>query len=146
MFIGNFIHPPNYDAALFLLIDILPEIRKRLLDIKCYIVGSNPPEEFYDLKDENTIITNFVEDAKEYFKKVRLTVVPLRFSSSVRGKIVASLSHGTPCVTNTMGSEGMGFTNEKNILIADNSDIFADYVIKFYCMKFLIKRAVEKGP
>lgn len=132
MFIGNFIHPPNYDAALFLLKDILPKIREKLLDIKCYIVGSNPPEEFFNLKDKDTIITGFVEDAKEYFRNVRLTVVPLRFSSSVRGKIVASLSHGTPCVTTTVGAEGMGFTNERDILIADNSDIFPECVVGLY--------------
>lgn len=132
MFIGNYIHPPNYDAAVFLLKDILPKIREKHLDIKCYIVGSNPPEEFFNLKDKDTIITGFVEDAKEYFRNVRLTVAPLRFSSSVRGKIVASLSHGTPCVTTTIGAEGMGFTNERDILIADNPDIFAQCVIGLY--------------
>ncbi len=145
MFIGNYAHPPNYDAVLYFLKDILPRIREKQPDLKCYIVGSNPPRELYAYQTDNTVITGYVEEAKDYFKKVKLTIVPLRFSSSVRGKVIISLGHGTPCVSTSMGAEGMGLTHGQNILVADDIDSFTNYVADVYQNQELWKKFSDKG-
>lgn len=145
MFIGNYAHPPNYDAALYFLKDILPRIREKQSDMKCYIVGSNPPEELYAYQTENTVITGYVEEAKDYFKRVKLTIVPLRFSSSVRGKVIISLGHGTPCVATSIGVEGMGLTHGQDIFVADDIDSFAHYVTDVYQNQELWKKVSDRG-
>ena len=43
LFVGNFYHPPNADAARQLVDSIFPSVRRWFPDAKLFIVGANPP-------------------------------------------------------------------------------------------------------
>ena len=45
LFAGNFTHPPNRDAALWLASEIMPAVRARQPEARLRIVGTNPPPE-----------------------------------------------------------------------------------------------------
>lgn len=45
LFIGNFVHPPNVDAARRLIESIFPRIRQRCPECELYIVGDQPPRD-----------------------------------------------------------------------------------------------------
>ena len=59
-----------------------------------------------------------------------VALVPLKFESGTRFKILEAGACGIPIVSTTLGAEGIPLTNGKNILIADNSKSFAKSVIR----------------
>ncbi len=132
LFVGNFNHPPNRDAAFFLCNEIFPFIKNALKGVKLYIVGNNPQEDIKSLATEDIIVTGYVEDLTPYLLKSRLSVAPLRYGAGMKGKIGEALSWGLPVVTTSIGAEGMGLVDEIHVLIADEAKEFADKVIRLY--------------
>jgi GT2 family glycosyltransferase len=144
-FIGGFRHPPNVDAVKYFIKDIFPRINSQLPHVCFYVIGSRATRDIMDLESDNIKIVGYVKDLGEYLDSVRLTVVPLRFGSGVKGKILTSLGYGVPVVTTIVGAEGMGFVHEKEILIADGATQFASSVIRLYSDKDLWCKLSEGG-
>jgi GT2 family glycosyltransferase/SAM-dependent methyltransferase len=132
LFIGGFIHKPNVDAVLWFVKAILPLIHRKKPDIKLYVIGSEPPANIASLASNNVIITGFVEDPANYFNDCRAFVAPLRYGAGVKGKINQSMSYGLPVVTTTIGAEGMGLSDGRDVLIADEPEKFAEKVMELY--------------
>ncbi|HJV66871.1 MAG TPA: glycosyltransferase [Geomonas sp.] len=131
LFVGS-THPPNIDALAYFLQDIFPLVLARLPELKLYIVGQVPKAKLKNYADKNVVFTGFVEDLLPYFEEARLYVAPLRYGAGIKGKILEALSFGLPVVTTSIGSEGIGLTNGKNVLIEDDPAGFADAVVKLY--------------
>jgi glycosyltransferase involved in cell wall biosynthesis len=132
LFIGGFHHPPNIDAVLFFANEIFPIIKKNLVDVKFYIIGSEPTPEILSLNSQDIIVTGYVKDVKPYFENSRVFVAPLRYGAGIKGKINQSSSYGLPVVTTSIGAEGMYLIDEKDALIADTPEMFANKVIELY--------------
>lgn len=130
IFIGSFYHEPNADAVLFFCNDILPLIRQAKPDIHFTIVGTNPPDKIRSLESESIKVTGFVPKTSPYLHRSRISVAPLRFGAGMKGKIGEAMAHGVPVVTTSVGAQGMGLTDRKNIMIADAPRGFADAVLE----------------
>jgi|GEM_PF-1919531 len=137
IFVGGFGHSPNVDAILWFVGEIFPYILLQVPDIQFFIVGSDPPQSIRDLASYNIIVTGYVKDLTPYFEKARVFVAPLRYGAGIKGKIITSMYYGVPCVTTTIGSEGMGISDGEDVLIADDPKEFAEKVIKLYTTKKL---------
>ncbi len=132
MFIGNFWHHPNEDAVFYFINEIFPAIKKEIVDISFFIVGSNPSDALLKLNSEDIIVTDYVKDVQPYFRSCRVFVSPLRCGAGMKGKIGQSMAYGLPVVTTKIGAEGIGLVNGENALITDKPEAFADAVIKLY--------------
>ena len=66
---------------------------------------------------------------RPWLERAKLTVVPLSHESGTRFKIVESGAAGVPCVSTTLGAEGIDITHGKDILIADTAEAFAESII-----------------
>lgn len=44
-------------------------------------------------------------------------------------KLIEAFSKGMPAISTTIGAEGLEYTDGKSILIADNSEMFADKIV-----------------
>ncbi len=132
VFVGGYQHTPNVDAVKYFVQDIFPLIKKKIPDIEFHVVGSNAPSSIRELEGNGVIIKGFVEDLEPVFENCRLSIAPLRFGAGIKGKIGFSMGHGLPCVTTTLGAEGMGLIHGENILIADEPSAFAEEVVNLY--------------
>jgi len=135
VYLGGFNHPPNTDAVKYFIKDIFPLVRKKLPDVKIFIIGHNPPEEIKQLLSEDVIVTGYVKDLGEYFNKCRVLVAPLRFGAGVKGKILTSMSYGVPVVTTSIGNEGLNMKDRIDCMLTDDTKEFADRVIELYSDK-----------
>ncbi len=135
LFVGGFAHPPNADAVLRFARDIFPLIRRRLPDVKFYVVGSKVTEEIMALSqpDNGIIIKGFVseEELSELYASCRLVVVPLRYGAGVKGKVVEAIYNGAPIITTSIGAEGIPFV-EQVLEIADEPEEFASKTAALY--------------
>lgn len=124
MFWGAMNRMENEDAVMYFINDIWPYINKE--NVKFYIVGANPTEEVKKLASNNIVVTGFVEDPKEIFENMDISVVPLRLGAGVKIKVLESLASGLPVITTDVGAEGIKAENGKDILIENNPKKFAE--------------------
>ncbi|MGT2471979.1 glycosyltransferase [Paraburkholderia terrae] len=131
IFVAGFGHPPNVDAAKWLVSEILPRIRKALPDVHLMLVGSNPTDEVKALAGPSVNVTGYVSDARlaELYDLARVAIVPLRFGAGVKNKVVEAMNFGTPLVTTSVGVQGMPGL-DAFLPISDDPAALADYVIE----------------
>ncbi|MBD8487297.1 glycosyltransferase [Echinicola sp. CAU 1574] len=132
LFIGAYDHPPNIDAAVWLVNEIMPEIWKKLPNLQLTLLGSKPTKEVLQLRSDLVKVPGFVRDVSEYFENQRVFVAPLRFGAGMKGKIGQSLAFKLPVITTDIGAEGMGLENGKNIIIANSKEEFIKQIFHLY--------------
>lgn len=130
LFIGHYLHPPNEDAAVYLVREILPLVQADLGPVPLYLLGSSPGDAITKLGSRDVRVIGQVEDPVPYFDRCRAFVAPLRFGAGMKGKIGQSMSLGLPVVTTTVGAEGMGLEDGVTTLIADEPRQFAAAVVR----------------
>jgi glycosyltransferase involved in cell wall biosynthesis/SAM-dependent methyltransferase len=132
VFIGGFQHQPNVDAVLYFTKEVLPLVKRQLPDAVFHIVGSRVTSEVRALAGNGIKVIGFVKDLRTLLDRCRLSVVPLRYGAGIKGKIGTSLSYGLPCVSTTVGAEGMGLEVGDGVVVADDPEAFADAVVRLH--------------
>ncbi|SRR5579875_47301 len=132
MFVAGFAHPPNVDAAVWLVREVLPLVRARHPTVRLDLVGSNPTDQVMALKGEGVVVTGFVTDEElaERYRNARVIVAPLRFGGGVKGKVVEAMWHGVPCVTSTAGVQGLAQARDC-LGVSDDPAGFAELVLHY---------------
>jgi glycosyltransferase involved in cell wall biosynthesis len=130
VFLGTMNHPPNNEGAMYFCDKILPGIRSRCPSASLSIVGNAPSTEILTRANGRDIrVTGLVTDTRPFLSKASVVVVPLRSGSGTRLKILEAMSMGKAIVSTSIGAEGIEYSANKNILIADDEDTFIDRVL-----------------
>jgi glycosyltransferase involved in cell wall biosynthesis len=109
---------------------IFPKILNYVQDVHLYIIGRNSKEEFGHISNKNISILGEVNSVLPYFWNIDVAIVPLKYESGTRFKILEAGACKRPVVSTTLGAEGINIVHNQNILIADDPEEFADAVIK----------------
>jgi glycosyltransferase involved in cell wall biosynthesis len=132
LFVGYFVHKPNADAVRWFVRDVLPRIAIDDPAFRVHIVGSDPPPDLMAMASERVVIHGYVPDVEALFGACKLSIAPLRYGAGVKGKIGQSLALGVPCVTTSIGAEGMGLEDGRSGMIADDAAGFATKLERVY--------------
>jgi len=145
--IGNFLHPPNFDALGYLKEDIWPKIRQKLPKAEVHNYGSYPSQKVNQLHDEKSgfLIKGKALDALDVIQKSRVLLAPLRFGAGLKGKLFEAMQTGTPFVTTPIGVEGILDKNNSTSFSSENFDVFADYAVKLFQDEALWKSKQQQG-
>ena len=84
VFVGNFIHPPNADAVLFLKEKIWPKLSQNLPHTALHIYGAYPRPKHLNLQDQKQefFVHGFVDDIDATLQSARVLLAPLQFGAS----------------------------------------------------------------
>lgn len=147
MFIGNFLHEPNWNSVQYLKEIIWQIIRKKLPGSVLHIYGAYPSQKVYQLHNEKEgfLIKGRAENAEEAFSDARVILAPIRFGAGIKGKLIEAMQLGTPSVTTTIGAEGMNGELDWNGFITDDAELFADMAVSLYNDEKLWNDARKKG-
>ena len=131
-FIGSYGHAPNLDAARWLINEIMPLVRVHEPGIKCFLVGSDMPEDLRRLCSDGVIAVGHIRDLREIFDRVRLTVAPLTYGAGIKGKVIDSLGAGVPCICTTVAAEGLHLPDLLKECVAETADGLVRLVRKLH--------------
>jgi GT2 family glycosyltransferase/ubiquinone/menaquinone biosynthesis C-methylase UbiE len=145
VFLGGFSHKPNVDAVKYFVMDVMPILRSNIKNINFYIIGSNAPQEIYDLEAADIKVIGFIEKLDPFLNKMRVMVAPLRYGAGVKGKVVAAMAIGLPVVATSVAAEGMGLVENENVLIANTPEDLAEKIITLYIDNQLWKYISERS-
>lgn len=104
---GNMARHENVDAAIHMVNDLLPEIRKQCPQAHFWIIGAHPTDEVMQLEDAHVHVTGFVDDPSEIFASLEIAVAPVRVGSGVKIKVFETIDAGIPTVVSPVASEGI---------------------------------------
>jgi glycosyltransferase involved in cell wall biosynthesis len=145
LFQGSMRYGPNTDGARWFVTDIAPLIRTRLPDVRVRLVGD--PDGSVTRLDNPPAVTvvGFVPSIEEELSRADVVVVPLRYASGTRLKILEALAHRIPVVSTTMGAEGLGLEPGRHLLVADDAEGFAAACVRLLTEPALRERLVVEG-
>lgn len=108
LFLGDYRHGPNPEAARRLVRDVLPLLQRANPGAELWLAGPNEAA-IRDLAATRGVrVLGFVDELPRLFAQVRLLLAPLWSGSGFRVKAATALAHGLPVVTNELGSRGLG--------------------------------------
>jgi glycosyltransferase involved in cell wall biosynthesis len=147
IFIGNFLHEPNWNAVQYLKDTIWPLIKKRLPETVLNVYGAYPSQKVLQLHNskDGFLIMGRANDAQEVVKKACVVLVPLRFGAGIKGKLLEAMQCGTPSITTSIGSESMHGDMPWNGFITDDIVNFVDTAVQLYQDKEIWGRAQQNG-
>jgi glycosyltransferase involved in cell wall biosynthesis len=124
LLVGNFIHPPNVDAALRLGQRIFPAVRKKFPDASLYLVGDQPPPEIRRLSGSGIFVTGLVPEIMPFLDQAAVVVAPLRLGGGMRVKVLEALAAGKALVASPLAVEGLDIENGMQAAIVDADEDF----------------------
>jgi glycosyltransferase involved in cell wall biosynthesis len=125
LFQATFDYEPNMDGALWLTTEVAPLIRREIPGARIRLVGhetaavtalDHPPE---------VAVIGRVPSMEPELARADLVVVPIRFGSGTRLKIMEAFAHRVPVVSTSIGAEGLDAEDGVHLLIADTPAEFA---------------------
>ena len=120
LFHGQMTYPPNADGAVYFVDRVLPHIVAAMPRVQFRIVGRCDDTVARLRAHPNVTVTDHVADIEPELALADAVVVPLRFGSGTRLKIIEAFAHRIPVVSTTVGAEGLGATAGEELLIADD--------------------------
>ena len=147
IFIGNFLHEPNWNAVQYLKEAVWPKIRKLLPEVSMQVYGAYPSQKVLQLHkpEERFLILGRAENAEAVVKKARVVLAPMRFGAGAKTKLLEAMQCGTPSVTTTIGAESMHGNLAWNGIIADDADAIANAAAALYQDESLWKQSQQNG-
>ncbi len=147
LYIGTLSWEANIDGLIWFYKEIWSSIKQQHPDIKLYIVGKKPDPRIKKIasKDKQIILTGFIEDVEPFFQKSRLFITPLRFGSGIKVKVVNALYRGIPCVTTSIGIEGLKVKDAEHIFIKNNPEEYAAAVNTLLTDKIIWKKLSDNS-
>ncbi|KIO53687.1 glycosyltransferase family 4 protein [Flavobacterium hibernum] len=147
VFIGNFLHEPNWNTVQYLKETIWTLIKKDFPEAVLEVYGAYPSQKVLQLHQPKNgfFIMGRAEDANEVVKKARIVLAPIRFGAGLKGKLLEAMQCGTPSVTTTIGSEAMHDHLPWNGFITDDILEFAKQAVALYHDKNLWLKSQKNG-
>lgn len=128
LFVGNFNHPPNVDAAFHLADDVFPPLRRRYPALELALVGPHPPQALMARAGPGLRVTGYVSDLAGLMDAASVVVAPVRQGGGMRVKVLEALAAGKATVGTELAFEGTGIEPGRHALVAEGAEALCEAV------------------
>ncbi|MFM7465958.1 MAG: glycosyltransferase family 4 protein, partial [Cyanobium sp.] len=135
LFIGS-AHQPNVDALRYFQSELHPLLVQVLPDYHLSVIGQELHESLSRtsdamlLKNPNISFLGFIENVTPIFDRSIAMIVPLRFGSGIKGKVIQAIQHSLPCIATDIGAEGLDLPPDSSVLIANTPTHIVEKIMK----------------
>jgi glycosyltransferase involved in cell wall biosynthesis len=145
VFLGSGKHQPNLDGIRYFLVDIWPKVLALHPELTISITGIY--EKAFLAEFEQVIGVSWVGFVPDLTSLMHgaISIAPIQHGSGIRVKILESMALGAAVVSTIMAAEGIGATNNSQIMLADGSDDFANAIDKLYTQADLYYQMATSG-
>ena len=126
LFQGQLHYPPNIEAATWLAREVGPALRTLVPEVEIRLVGDHHPELAALGDPPRVTVVGRVADMATELARADIVVVPVRYGSGTRVKVLEAFSHRIPVVSTTLGAEGIGVEDGVHLLIGDTVPALAE--------------------
>jgi glycosyltransferase involved in cell wall biosynthesis len=115
---------PNIEGVEWVLRSIWPRVTAKNKNIMLYLAGRSMPQKMMERKMDQVKFVGEVPDSHEFIRSKSLMLVPLSSGGGMRVKIIEGMALGKTIISTSVGAEGIDYTDQKNIIIADTEEQF----------------------
>jgi glycosyltransferase involved in cell wall biosynthesis len=125
VFVGDLTYYPNKEGIEYFLKNVYPILPG---DINIDIIGKYNKKDFQqEKKYKNVVFHGFKEDIRDYLQG-SIFFCPIVSGGGTRLKILTAFASGCPVISTSKGAEGIKYSEDKDIFIADTPEIFKEKV------------------
>jgi glycosyltransferase involved in cell wall biosynthesis len=130
IFIGRLNWYPNTKAVLYIANQLWPLLKKEIPNIKCDIIGANPPAEIVELSklDSSFKVHGFVDDILPFMKPETIYICPITDGGGTKLKILDALAMGMPIIADPIACEGINVTDQSNVLFSNTLEQYIENI------------------
>ena len=146
VFVGVLDGSANVDAITWYGRNAFPIVQKQVPEARLKIVGRNPIPEVFALQENSGIeVVGEVPDVRPYLDQAQVVISPVRLGAGMKGKTVEAMAMKKPLVSTTFAAEGVKYTPDVNILLADTPEEMAAQTVRVLKDTALAQRLGENG-
>ena len=142
---GTFGHynSPMDTAARWVLEEILPRVQAQIPDVHFYIVGKGSDRTLGQASGPSVTVTGKLPSVLPYLCHADVSLVPLKFESGTRFKILEAAACNVPIVSTVLGAEGLPVVHGEHALLADEAEQFATAVVEMIRNKAMAQQLAQ---
>lgn len=125
VFVANFVHGPNVEAARRLVLELLPRVRRERPGVVVELVGRAPPPAVRQLAGDGVTVTGEVPSVTPYLDRASVVVAPLAIGGGIRVKTIEALAYGKAVVATPLAAAGLPVTDGEHLRLAETDDELA---------------------
>ncbi len=145
IFVGNMAHPPNADAALFLVRNIAPLVLQQRPDVQFIIAGANPSIELRKVVHPNIKITGYVPDMRQVLWSASVALLPMQIGTGIKNKLMESWAAELAVVATPLACQGVPARDEENILLGRSPIELAQKTLRLIYDSQLQRKIAQNG-
>ncbi|MBI4039590.1 glycosyltransferase [Candidatus Daviesbacteria bacterium] len=130
LFVGNFSWLQNREAAVVLVKEVWPYIKKEIPEAKIWIVGRNPSDSIKKLASDSVIVDESQEDIRQAYRRASILVAPIKGGGGTRYKILEAMASRLPVITTSIGIEGLDAKDGREVIIRDDAKLIAQATVE----------------
>ncbi len=129
VFCGNMHYPPNVDAALFLVREVMPIVWKQRPGTTLLLAGASPHPKVRRLAGKNVMVSGWMEDIREAYRTSRIFIAPMRIGTGLQNKLLEAMAMKIPSITTPLAHAALHATPGKEILVGDTAAALAENLL-----------------
>lgn len=145
IFCGNMAYPPNVDAAIFLIKEIMPLVWSSLPSARVVIAGAEPTERIRRLASPQVTVTGWVNDIRLYYSGSKIMVAPLRIGTGLQNKILEAMAMKIPVIASHHANQALCAIHGEQILTAETQIEFAQQILSLLNDNSLYNHLIING-
>ena len=143
--IANFKWMQNKEAALILLREVWPQIKKKVKNCQLWIIGRFAPQLLSHFINEKDVTIKEADDILPFYQKSWLLLAPIKSGGGSRTKFFEAMASGLPIITTPQGAEGIKAKNNREIIICRSNRQLASTAIKLIKNRLIAREIGKRG-
>lgn len=116
---------PNIEGVQWLVKEVWPEVISKIPSAELHLAGRSLDPDDLNYYGKNIVVHGEVENAYDFMHEYAVMTAPLLTGGGMRVKLVEGMALGKAIVTTTIGAEGTGAADEKQLMIKNSPREFA---------------------
>jgi glycosyltransferase involved in cell wall biosynthesis len=118
----------NFEAVQFLAREVLPHLRRMHPQLHVLIAGAISRSAQLVLNQDGVEFVPWVERPADFYRRVQVVLVPMLSGTGVSVKMIEAAFYGSAIVATPVGLRGLALRHEREVLIAEGGEEFANGV------------------
>ncbi|MFL5617309.1 MAG: glycosyltransferase family 4 protein [Gemmatimonadaceae bacterium] len=125
-FVGTYTHAPNVDAARWLALEVMPQLRARLSRVQLHLYGGDPRGALTDLARDDVRVHGWVPAIEPAIARAAVIAAPVRVGGGQRMKVLQAMAMAKAIVTTPRGADGIVYDDTAPpVAIAESAEMVA---------------------
>ena len=126
VFVGNMSYPPNVDAVVYIVNEILPGFK----DSTLLVSGATPHSSIVKLANSNSNVelTGWVDDIRESYANGKIFLAPMMIGTGMQNKLLEAMALKTPCITTDLANNAIEAKPDSQILVGNSKQEILDKI------------------